>query len=345
MMIKAAILGATGYTGVELVRLLSAHPAVEMSCLISGSSAGTAYSEVHPQFYGRVDLELQELNVKQVATLADVAFCALPHGQSALAVSELYKEGLKVIDLSADYRLKDHTLYPTWYNLEHPVAELLSEAVYGLPELYKEKIKSAKILANPGCYPTSIILALAPLLSGKIIKPGSIIIDAKSGVSGAGRAPKQPFHFPDCTENFKAYKVASHQHTAEIEQELGRLAGEKLQVTFTPHLVPMVRGILSTIYVEAAVDTNQAELEDMLESFYSSCPFVRVLKAPALPETRMVRGSNFCDIAVKYDKRTKRIIILVVIDNLLKGASGQAVQNMNIMYGLEEHTGLNQIAL
>jgi N-acetyl-gamma-glutamyl-phosphate reductase len=300
---------------------------------------------VHPQFYGRVDLNLQELNVKQIAKMADVAFCALPHGQSALVVSELYKKGLKVIDLSADYRLKDPALYPEWYNPEHPLPGLLGEAVYGLPELYKEQIKNAKILANPGCYPTSILLALAPLLSGKIIKPNSIIIDAKSGVSGAGRSPKQPFHFPDCTENFKAYKVAGHQHTAEIEQELGLLAAEELKVTFTPHLVPMVRGILSTIYAEGVVDTNQAELEAVLASFYSSCPFVRVLKAPALPETRMVRGSNFCDIAVKYDSRTKRIIILAAIDNLLKGASGQAVQNMNIMYGLEENTGLNQIAL
>ncbi len=344
-MIKAAILGATGYTGVELVRLLSAHPAAELACLISGSSVGSAYSKIHPQFYGRVDLELEELNIEQISAVADVVFCALPHGQSALVASELYKKGLKVIDLSADYRLKDSTLYPEWYNLEHPAAELLGEAVYGLPELYKKNIVKANILANPGCYPTSILLALAPLLSSKIIKPGSIIVDAKSGVSGAGRAPKQPFHFPDCTENFKAYQVASHQHTAEIEQELSLLAGEELKVTFTPHLVPMVRGILSTIYAEAAVEINQAELEDILEDFYCGCPFVRVLKTPALPETRMVRGSNFCDIAVKYDIRTNRIIVLAAIDNLVKGASGQAVQNMNIMCGLEENTGLNQIAL
>jgi N-acetyl-gamma-glutamyl-phosphate reductase len=345
MMIKAAILGATGYTGVELVRLLSAHPAAELACLISGSSAGAAYSKVHPQFYGRVDRELEELNIEQIAAKADVVFCALPHGQSALVVSELYKKGLEVIDLSADYRLKDSALYPEWYNMEHPVTELLGEAVYGLPELYKKNIANAKILANPGCYPTSILLALAPLLSGKAIKPDSIIIDAKSGVSGAGRAPKQPFHFPDCTENFKAYKVASHQHTAEIEQELSLLAKEELKITFTPHLVPMVRGILSTIYAEAAVDTNQDELEAVLEDFYSGCPFVRVLKTPALPETRMVRGSNFCDIAVKHDIRTNRIIVLAAIDNLVKGASGQAVQNMNIMHGLPEDLGLNQIAL
>lgn len=344
-MIKAAVLGATGYTGVELVRLLSAHPAAELACLISASSAGSAYSKVHPQFYSRVDLELEELNIEKISAVADVVFCALPHGQSALTVSELYKKGLKVIDLSADYRLKDPALYPEWYNIEHPVSELLGKAVYGLPELHGNEIVNAKILANPGCYPTSILLALAPLLSGKMIKPASIIIDAKSGVSGAGRAPKQPFHFPECTENFKAYKVAGHQHTAEIEQELSLLAKEELKVTFTPHLVPMVRGILSTIYAEAAIDTNQAELDAILEDFYNGCPFVRVLKTPALPETRMVRGSNFCDIAVKHDSRSNRIIALAAIDNLVKGASGQAVQNMNIMYGLPEDLGLNQIAL
>ncbi|MBW6464104.1 MAG: N-acetyl-gamma-glutamyl-phosphate reductase [Bacillota bacterium] len=344
-MIKTAVLGATGYTGVELVRLLHAHPAVEPVFLSSGSTAGKKYSEVHPQFAGRVDLTLEQMDYEKIPESVEMVFCALPHGKSAEIAAEIYKKGFKVIDLSADYRLGDPELYREWYNLEHPVAEMLGKAVYGLPELNKELIKGARFIANPGCYPTSILLALAPLLGEKIIKSSSIIIDAKSGVSGAGRAPKQPFHFPDCTENFKAYRVANHQHTAEIEQELGRLAGENIKITFTPHLVPMIRGILSTVYAEPISMTSEIELGELYDAFYSDCPFVRILKSPALPETRMVRGTNMCDIAVKYDSRTNRIIIISVIDNLLKGASGQAVQNMNLMLGLPEEEGLGYIAL
>ena len=344
-MIKTAILGATGYTGVELVRLLSAHPAVELSFLSAGSSAGQKYSAIHPQFYGQVDTQLQPLDISLIPASIDAVFCALPHGQSAQVAAALYEKGIKVIDLSADYRLKEAALYQEWYNLEHPVQRLLQDAVYGLPELYHEQIEKASLLANPGCYPTSIILALAPLLKNKIIDPSSIIIDSKSGVSGAGRAPKQAFHFPDCTENFKAYRVAGHQHTAEIEQELGRLAAAKLQVTFTPHLVPMVRGILSTVYCEPFSGTDQKSLEEIFVNFYAHAPFVRVLTGAALPETRAVRGSNYCDLAVRQDRRTGRIIIIAAIDNLLKGASGQAVQNMNSMYKLPEETGLKQIAI
>jgi len=344
-MIKAAILGATGYTGVELVRLLSGHPAVELAYLSSGSSAGNNFSAIHPQFYGQVDLTLQPMDLNKIPAAINVVFCALPHGQSALVAAALYEKGLKVIDLSADYRLKEASLYQEWYNLEHPVEELLQTAVYGLPEIYGEQIKTAALLANPGCYPTSIILALAPLLKLKVIDPTKIIIDSKSGVSGAGRTPKQAFHFPDCTENFKAYRVACHQHTAEIEQELGHLAGEKLLVTFTPHLVPMVRGILSTIYCEPLTATDGHHLQAIFEEFYAPSPFVRVLTGEALPETRAVRGSNYCDLAVRYDQRTGRIIVIAAIDNLLKGASGQAVQNMNLMFDLPENTGLNQIAI
>ncbi len=344
-MIETAVLGATGYTGVELVRLLKAHPAVEPVLLCSGSTAGKKYSEIHPQFRGMVDLVLQQIRVEEIPESVEVVFCALPHGHSAETAAKLYKKGFKVIDLSADFRLGDSSLYQEWYDLEHPVAALLGTAVYGLPELNKDMIKSTDFIANPGCYPTSILLALAPLLSKKIIKTDGIIIDSKSGVSGAGRAPKQPFHFPDCTENFKAYRVANHQHTAEIEQELSRLAGKDLRVTFTPHLVPMVRGILSTIYTEPTELINEKELNHLFEAFYREAPFVRVLKSPSLPETRLVRGSNFCDIAVKYDNRNNRIIVISVIDNLLKGASGQAVQNMNIMLGLPEEAGLNYVAI
>ena len=344
-MIKVAILGATGYTGVELVRLLYAHPAVETVFLSSESHAGSSFSAVHPQFSGQIDLTLSRMQLDAIPAEVDLLFCALPHGESAAVVPGLLEKGFRVIDLSADFRLGNADLYREWYSLEHPSPALLTEAVYGLPELNRKEITAAKLLANPGCYPTSILLALAPLLQHQLVKTDGIIIDAKSGVSGAGRSPKQAFHFPDCTENFKAYRVASHQHTAEIEQEMGKLAGKKLCVTFTPHLVPMVRGILITLYLEPVRQKSEAEIYSLFNKYYSAAPFVRVLKAPALPETRHVRGSNYCDLAFKLDPRSGRLIVIAVIDNLVKGAAGQAVQNMNIMFGLDEKTGLLQLPL
>ncbi len=344
-MIKAAILGATGYTGVELARLLYAHPAVETVFLSSESNAGSSFSAVHPQFLGHIDLNLSRMQLDAIPAEVDLVFCALPHGESAAVVPGLLRKGLRVIDLSADFRLGSAEHYREWYNLDHPNPALLAEAVYGLPELNRESISAAKLLANPGCYPTSILLALAPLLRHQLVKTDGIIIDAKSGVSGAGRSPKQAFHFPDCTENFKAYRVASHQHTAEIEQEMGKLAGKELFVTFTPHLVPMVRGILSTIYIEPLKPVSEAELCTLYGDFYSAAPFVRILKTPSLPETRFVRCSNYCDLAFKYDSRTGRLILIAAIDNLVKGAAGQALQNMNIMFGLNEETGLLQLPL
>ncbi len=342
-MIKVAILGATGYTGVELARLLYAHPGVEMVFLSSESHAGSSFSAVHPQFLGQIDISLSRMQLDAIPAEVDLVFCALPHGESAAVVPGLLNKGFRVIDLSADFRLSNADLYREWYNLEHPKPALLAEAVYGLPELNRKQIVTAKLLANPGCYPTSILLAVAPLLRQQMVKTEGIIIDAKSGVSGAGRSPKQAFHFPDCTENFKAYLVASHQHTAEIEQEMGTLAGKELCVTFTPHLVPMVRGILSTVYLEPAAQISEAEIYSLFNKFYSDAPFVRLLKAPALPETRYVRGSNYCDLAFKLDPRSGRLIVIAVIDNLVKGAAGQAVQNMNIMFGLNEETGLLQL--
>lgn len=342
-MTKAAILGATGYTGTELVRLLSTHPEINLVYISSESYAGEKISEIHPQFVGQVELTLERMQLEQIPPSVDLVFCALPHGKSAGVVPALLNKQLRVIDLSADFRLKQPELYNEWYSMDHPCKELLKSAVYGLPEIYKDEISEAKLIANPGCYPTSILLALAPLLKNKLVVTNSIIIDAKSGVSGAGRAPKPPFHFPDCTENFKAYRVASHQHTPEVEQELGRLAGEDLKVTFTPHLVPMIRGILSTIYLQLDQYKSEEELYAIYKSFYSSSPFVRVLDAPLMPETRFVRGSNYCDLALKYDRRTGRVIIISAIDNLVKGASGQAVQNMNIMLGLPGETGLGQL--
>ncbi len=344
-MIKAAVLGSTGYTGVELVRLLNAHPGVEPAYLSSESHAGKMFSEIHPQFQGQVELVLGQMQVEQIPGSIDIVFCALPHGKSAGVVSALLKKDFRVIDLSADFRLKKPELYREWYDLEHPDPSLLGRAVYGLPELYKDEIASAQLTANPGCYPTSILLALAPLLKTKMIAGSRIVIDAKSGVSGAGRTPKQPFHFPDCTENFKAYRVAEHQHTPEIEQELSRIAEVGIQVTFVPHLVPMIRGILSTIYLEPPESKTEKELNELYAGFYADSAFVRVLKGPVLPETRFVRGSNYCDLALKLDRRTGCLIIISAIDNLVKGASGQAVQNMNIMLGLPEETGLGQTAI
>ncbi len=343
-MIEAAVLGATGYTGIELIRLINAHPDVSLALATSESHDGKKISDVHPQFYGQTDLILGKMEPDQVPSTIDVVFCALPHGSSAEAGAVLHKKGFRVIDLSADFRLKNPAAYSQWYNLDHPHPELLECSVYGLPELYKEQVKNAGLIANPGCYPTGIILALAPLLKNNMIDLKSIIIDAKSGVSGAGRAPKQPFHFPECTENFKAYRVASHQHTPEIEQELSRLAENQLKVTFTPHLVPMIRGILSTIYLKLNKEQSESELNNLYLDFYGGSPFVRILKPPALPETRFVRGSNYCDLALKLDSRTGQLIILSAIDNLVKGAAGQAVQNMNLMFGFSETAGLGQTA-
>ena len=343
-MIKAAVLGATGYTGMELIRLINAHPDTSLALVTSESHDGKRISDVHPQFYGQADLILEKMEPNQISSTIDIVFCALPHGSSAEAGAALYKRGFRVIDLSADFRLKSPEAYSQWYSLDHPHPELLDYSVYGLPELYKEQVKNAGLIANPGCYPTGIILALAPLLKNKMVDLNSIIIDAKSGVSGAGRAPKQPFHFPECTENFKAYRVASHQHTPEIEQELSRLVENEFKVTFTPHLVPMIRGILSTIYLKLNKEKHETELNNLYLDFYDGSPFVRILKPPLLPETRFVRGSNYCDLALKIDSRTGQLIIISAIDNLVKGAAGQALQNMNLMFGIPETTGLSQTA-
>lgn len=340
---KIAVLGATGYTGVELIRLLTAHRETEIVFLSSDSYAGSRLSAVHPQFRGQVDLMLNQIKVEDIPGDTELVFCALPHGKSAFIVPALLKNKFRVIDLSADFRLHKTELYREWYSLEHPAASLLDQSVYGLPELNRSAIADARLVANPGCYPTAIILALAPLLREYPASAVNPVIDAKSGVSGAGRAPKQAFHFPDCTENFKAYRVASHQHTPEIEQELSLLANLAVKVTFTPHLVPMVRGILSTIYLEPGRLPAEEELRSLYRGFYSNCPFVRILEGPELPETRFVRGGNYIDIALKLDQRTGRLIVISAIDNLVKGAAGQAVQNMNIMFGLPETTGLGQV--
>lgn len=340
-MLKVAVVGATGYTGRELLKILSRHPHARPVYLTSESSAGIRIDEVYPELRKRVELTLFKLeDVIGQLSGCDFIFSALPHGLSMEAVPRLLATGKKVVDLSGDFRLKDSGLYPEWYGYGHRVPDLLAGSVYGLPEYHREKIREADLVANPGCYPTSVLLPLLPLLKEKIVDPADVIIDSKSGVSGAGRTPKLPFHFPECTENFKAYRVANHQHTPEIEQELSGMAGQKVTVTFTPHLVPMVRGILSTIYLKIRDGVDEATLREVYAEYYGNEPFVRLLGAPELPETKFVAGTNFCDISFRLDKRTGRLVVISAIDNLVKGAAGQAVQNMNIMQGFEETAGL-----
>ena len=336
-MIKAAIFGASGYTGLELLRILAIHPQAEVVEATSRQYKGTPVSEVFPALRGFYDdLIFSDPEDLGSAAKADVAFSALPHGASQDVVPELLKKS-KVIDLSADFRLRDRETYKTWYG-EHKAAHLLSEAVYGLPELYRKHIKGGRLIANPGCYPTSAILALAPLAGKGLIKAGSVIIDSKSGVSGAGRGASIATSFVEVTSGFKAYKIGSHRHTPEIEQELTAAAGDGLKVRFTPHLIPVSRGILTTAYAELKDGLTQSELRDIYAEAYSNERFVRLLPEGSFPDISQVRGSNFCDIGLFIEG--SRVTIVSAIDNLVKGASGQAVQNMNIMFGLDETAAL-----
>lgn len=344
-MLNVAIVGASGYTGLELIRILHCHPEVAVTCLTSEQSAGKRISDVFPTLRGRCDLLLENLEPVRVSEKADIIFTALPHKAAMEVVPTFLKLGKKVIDLSADYRLSDPAVYGEWYE-PHMNPANLKKAVYGLPEIRRTKIKGAKLVANPGCYPTSIILGLAPLLKKGLIRPQSIIADSASGVTGAGRSAKVDSLYCEVNEGYRAYGVGGvHRHTPEIEQELSILADTPLKVTFTPHLVPMDRGILSTIYAAPLKDMTTADLVKLYEEFYAGEPFVRVLPQGSLPSTAFVRGSNFCDIAPLVDARTGRIIIVSAIDNLVKGASGQAIQNMNIVCGFPETTGLDGLAL
>lgn len=344
-MLNVAIVGASGYTGLELIRILHCHPEVAVTCLTSEQSAGKKISDVFPTLRGRCDLLLENLEPVRVADKADIIFTALPHKAAMEVVPTFLKLGKKVIDLSADYRLSDPAVYGQWYE-PHLNPDNLKKAVYGLPEIRRAKIRGAKLIANPGCYPTSIILALMPLLKMELISPQSIIADSASGVTGAGRSAKVDSLYCEVNEGYKAYGVGGvHRHTPEIEQELSLLAGKSLKITFTPHLVPMDRGILSTIYSAPLKELTTPDLVKLYDDFYAGEPFVRVLSQGCLPSTAFVRGSNFCDIAPLVDQRTGRVIIVSAIDNLVKGASGQAVQNMNIVCGFPETTGLDGLAL
>lgn len=344
-MLNVAIVGASGYTGLELIRLLHCHPEVAVTCLTSEQSAGKPISEVFPTLRGRCGIVLENLEPVRISEKADIIFTALPHKAAMEVVPTFLKLGKRVIDLSADYRLSDPAVYGEWYE-PHINPAGLKKAVYGLPEIRRAKIKGAKLVANPGCYPTSIILGLAPLLKKGLIELSSIIADSASGVTGAGRSAKVDSLYCEVNEGYKAYGVGgAHRHTPEIEQELSLLAGDPLKITFTPHLLPMDRGILSTIYASPKKRISTEILVALYREFYAGEPFVRVLAEGNLPSTAFVRGSNFCDIAPLVDPRTGRIIVVSAIDNLVKGASGQAVQNMNLVCGFPETMGLDGLAL
>jgi len=344
-MLKVAVVGASGYTGVELLRLLHCHPEVAVTCITSEQSAGKPVAEVFPTLRNRYAQVLENLEPVRVAERADLIFTALPHKAAMEVVPTFLKLGKRVVDLSADYRLTDAATYEQWYE-PHLNPHLLQKAVYGLPELRRAKIAAAKLVGNPGCYPTSIILGLMPLLKKGMIDLSTIIADAKSGVSGAGRGAKVENLFCEVNDGFKAYGVGGvHRHIPEIEQELSLLAGETVCISFTPHLVPMDRGILATIYAQLCGSTTAADLLALYTETYAGEPFVRVLPSGMFPSTAHVCGSNFCDIGVTVDQRTGRVIIVSAIDNLVKGAAGQAVQNMNLMCGFPEALGLEGLAL
>jgi len=338
-MLKVAIVGASGYTGVELLRILVGHPEVEICCVTSRQHEGQPINKVFPSLSGFCELLCEPLDVASISARADLVFTALPHKSAMEVVPGFLAAGCKVIDLSADYRLKDQEVYQQWYQ-PHSSPELFAEAVYGLPELYADQLRSARLIANPGCYPTSVILALAPLLEDKLIDPKSLIVDSKSGVSGAGRGVKLGSLFCEANEGFKAYGIASHRHTPEIEQELAGLANTNVRLSFTPHLLPVNRGILSTCYADLIETKSTEELIDLYRQRYADEKFIRIMPGGQLPNIAYVRGTNFCDIGLVSDQHTGRVIVISAIDNLVKGAAGQAVQNMNIMCGFQEALGL-----
>jgi N-acetyl-gamma-glutamyl-phosphate reductase len=342
--IRAGIIGALGYGGGELVRLLSGHPGVELTYLSSELEKPLRMSDVLPNLRGFLDAECEVYDTKTAIERCDVIFVAQHAGWAAKRAREFLDAGLKVIDLSADFRLQSPQEYEKWYGEAHPSPELIKEAVYGLPELYRDRIKQARLVANPGCYPTGAILAMAPLLKERLIDPDTIVVDSKSGVSGAGRMGiKLDFHFPELNEGVKAYAVGEHRHTPEIEQELGRIAGRPVTISFTPHLIPMTRGILTTAYSQLiGAGRSTEQIVRLYRKFYDGEPFVVVLDPGEYPATKSVLTSNFCHIGLKVDERTNRVVVVSAVDNLVKGMSGEAVQNMNLMFGLDEKAGLDR---
>ena len=344
-MLKVGIIGATGYAGAELVRLLVSHKDVEIVWFGSRSYIDQKYADVYRNIFRIVDARCMDDNMAELAEEADVIFTATPQGFCASVISEEILSRTKIVDLSADFRIKDVDVYEKWYGIEHKSPQFIQEAVYGLCEINREDVRTARLVANPGCYTTCSILTAYPLAKEGIIDMSTLIVDAKSGTSGAGRGAKTPNLFCEVNENMKAYGVASHRHTPEIEEQLGYAAGEEVRINFTPHLVPMNRGILATEYATLKKKVTEDQVRDIYEKYYGSEYFIRVLDPGVFPETKWVEGSNFVDINFKIDQRTNRIIMMGAIDNLVKGAAGQAVQNMNLMFGLPENEGLKLVPI
>ena len=344
-MIKVGIIGATGYAGVEIVRLLQQHKDAEVVWYGSKSYIDKKYADVFANMFEIVDEKCLDDNIEELADKVDVIFTATPQGLCSSLVNEEILNKVKIIDLSADFRIKDVATYEKWYKIEHKSPEFIDEAVYGLCEINREKTKGARLIANPGCYTTCSILSIYPMVKEGLIDPKSIIIDAKSGTSGAGRGAKVPNLFCEVNENIKAYGVGTHRHTPEIEEQLGYAAGEEVLINFTPHLVPMQRGILVTAYANLKKEVTYEEVKAVYDKYYKKEQFIRVLENETPPETRWVEGSNYVDVSFKIDERTGRIIMMGALDNLIKGAAGQAVQNMNIIFGLPENEGLQQVPM
>lgn len=342
---KAAIIGATGYGGAELIRLLNNHPEVEVSSVHSSSQQGVWMDDVYAHLQNNTNLQLEKIDPELIAKKADIVFLSTPPGVSRDITKDLLDQGLKVIDLSGDLRIKDRKTYEKWYGIDAADQAIIDEAVYGLTEWAREDVKNARLISNPGCYPTATILGLAPVVKEDIIHLDTIIVDAKSGVSGAGRSPSAVTHFSEMNDNFKIYNVNKHKHVPEIEQGLKRLNNRVDTITFSTHLVPMTRGIMATIYAKTKNPMTEKQLRDLFRETYKHSSFVRIRKEGVYPSTKEVYGTNYCDIGVTYDERTGRITIVSVIDNLVKGASGQAIQNLNVMLGIDETSGLEQIAL
>lgn len=344
-MIKAGIIGATGYAGGELVRLLTAHKEAEIKWYGSRSYIDKKYADVYQNMFRIVEDRCLDDNMEALSKEVDVIFTATPQGLCASLVNEEILSRTKIIDLSADFRIQDVNIYEHWYGIQHPSPQFISEAAYGLCEINRERVKGARLVANPGCYPTCTILSVYPLLKEGLIEPNTIIVDAKSGTSGAGRGAKVDNLYCEVNENIKAYGVAVHRHTPEIEEQLGYAAGESLRINFTPHLVPMNRGILITAYASLKREVSYEEVRAAYDKYYASERFVRVLDPDVCPQTKWVEGSNYVDVNFKIDARTGRVIMMGAMDNLVKGAAGQAVQNMNLMFGLKESEGLELVPM
>lgn len=342
---KAAIIGATGYGGAELIRILQRHPYVSIHSVHATNLIGESLKNYYPHMQTFIEKNIEEVNIEKIAQEVDVVFMATPSGVARDMAERFLNKGVKVIDLSGDFRMKNSDVYTQWYGINHAKKRLVNQAVYGLTEWVKEDLMNVNFIANPGCFPTSILLGLAPVIKSELIDLNSIIIDAKTGVSGAGKGLSQATHYSETNDNFKAYKVNEHQHTPEIEEIIKEWDERLNYVTFTPHLAPMTRGIMSTMYMTATKKVTENQLIEMYKEMYKDDYFIRIRNQGEYPTTKDVSGSNFCDISITYDERTNRITIISVIDNLVKGASGQAIQNMNKMFGFEEEAGIDFMPL